>query len=185
MNIKKIVGSISIIMIVAMFTLGILFWSGFNAAMEWTNTEQFCVSCHEMKLNYEEYEGSLHDKNRVGIVVTCPDCHVPKEFRPKLWAKIRASKDIYYHLLGTIDSKEKYEKHRLQMAQAVWKNMKATDSRECRNCHSVNDMLLEEQQGRAARKHASMQEKGKTCIDCHKGVAHELPEDYEDPDEAL
>ncbi len=69
------------------------------------------------------------------------------------------------------------------MAEAVWAKMKATDSRECRNCHSVESMLLDEQQCRAARKHENMQEKGKTCIDCHKGVAHELPLDYEEPEE--
>jgi len=183
MSTKQIAGSVSIVMIVVVFTLGILFWSGFNAAMDWTNTEDFCLTCHEMQVNFDEYEGSLHDKNRVGIVITCPDCHVPREFRPKLWAKLIASKDLYYHVMGTIDTKEKYEAHRLNMAQTVWGKMKATDSRECRNCHSVDDMLLEEQQGRAARKHKSMKEKGNTCIDCHKGVAHELPQDYEESED--
>jgi nitrate/TMAO reductase-like tetraheme cytochrome c subunit len=24
---------------------------------------------------------------------------------------------------------------------------------------------------------------GKTCIDCHKGIAHHLPKEYVDPDE--
>jgi nitrate/TMAO reductase-like tetraheme cytochrome c subunit len=26
-------------------------------------------------------------------------------------------------------------------------------------------------------------EEGKTCIDCHKGIAHQLPKEYEEPDE--
>jgi nitrate/TMAO reductase-like tetraheme cytochrome c subunit len=26
-------------------------------------------------------------------------------------------------------------------------------------------------------------EEGKTCIDCHKGIAHHLPKEYVDPDE--
>jgi cytochrome c-type protein NapC len=183
MKFKQLTGSGSLVMIVSVFVIGILFWSGFNAAMDWTNTEDFCVSFHEMRVNLEEYEDGFHDKNRIGVVATCPDCHVPKEFGPKLWAKLRASKDSYHHLMGAIDTKEKYEDHRLQMAQVVWAKMEATDSRECRNCHSVEAMLLDEQQGRAVRKHEYMQEKGKTCIDCHKGVAHELPLDYEEPED--
>lgn len=183
MNIRQLTGNVSLVVIVSVFVIGAVSWSGLNAVMEWTNTEEFCISCHEMRVNYEEYEDGVHDKNRIGVVATCPDCHVPKEFGPKLWAKIRASKDIYYHLVGNIDTKEKFEEHRLQMAEAVWANMKETDSRECRNCHSVESMLLDEQQGRAARKHKNMQEKGKSCIDCHKGVAHELPQDYEEAED--
>ncbi|NBX90410.1 MAG: Denitrification system component NirT, partial [Betaproteobacteria bacterium] len=25
-------------------------------------------------------------------------------------------------------------------------------------------------------------EEGKTCIDCHKGIAHQLPKEYEEPE---
>jgi nitrate/TMAO reductase-like tetraheme cytochrome c subunit len=82
--------------------------------------------------------------------------------------------------VGTIDTKEKYDEHRLSMAERVWEKMEATDSRECRRCHVVDSMAFDEQQGRAARKHESMKESGKTCIKCHKGVAHELPPDYEE-----
>ena len=33
------------------FVAGIMFWGGFNTALELTNTETFCVSCHEMRDN--------------------------------------------------------------------------------------------------------------------------------------
>ena len=43
------------------FVLGIIFWGGFNTAMEWTNREAFCISCHEMKDNvYAEYRNTIH-----------------------------------------------------------------------------------------------------------------------------
>ena len=29
--------------------LGVLFWGGFNWALELTNKEAFCISCHEMR----------------------------------------------------------------------------------------------------------------------------------------
>jgi len=38
-------------------------------------------------------------------------------------------------------------------------------------------MALDDQDRVARKKHARAREEGKTCIDCHKGVAHELPEE--------
>jgi len=178
---KYLLGSISLITVTYLF-IGVVVSSGFNTAMDWTNTEDFCVSCHEMQINYEEYTDTVHDKNRTGVATTCPDCHVPKDFTSKLVAKLRASKDIYYHLLGSIDTPEKYENHRLTMAKKVWQMMRDTDSQTCRSCHTIKAMAFEEQQGRAARKHKSMKLKGKTCIDCHKGIAHELPVGYLEDD---
>ncbi|MFV1982661.1 MAG: NapC/NirT family cytochrome c [Thiohalomonadales bacterium] len=178
---KFVFGGITTVAVSSLF-IGVLASSGFSNAVDWTNTEQFCVSCHEMQINLNEYTDTVHDKNRTGVSTTCPDCHVPKDFKSKMLAKVRASKDIYHHLMGTIDTKEKYEKHRLGMAKKVWQMMRETDSQTCRSCHTVKDMAFEEQQGRAARKHKNMSLKGKTCIDCHKGIAHELPEDYIEED---
>ena len=177
---KKSLKGISLSVLIGAIIVGGLMVAGFNGALSATNTESFCISCHEMNVNYEEYKGTVHYKNRTGVRATCPDCHVPRNFGPKMIAKIRAAKDVWHHLVGTIDNKEKYEAYRLTMAKTVWRKMKETDSRECRICHTVASMDFEEQQGRAARKHKKMAEKGRTCIDCHKGVAHELPEDYDE-----
>ncbi len=154
----------------------------FNFSLGKTNTEEFCTSCHEMQMNYNEYEDSIHDKNRTGVVAQCPDCHVPKAFWPKMMAKLLAAKDLYHHFVGTIDTEEKYEAYRLKMAKSVWKRMKETDSRECRSCHHAASMDFAEQVGRASRKHKNLAKSGKTCIDCHKGIAHSLPEDYDEED---
>ena len=46
---------------------GVVFWGGFNTAMEATNTMAFCISCHEMQDNvYEEYMKSPHYQQRLG-----------------------------------------------------------------------------------------------------------------------
>ena len=47
--------------------------------------------------------------------------------------------------------------------------------------HSLEAMELDKQDRSARKKHTleRMQEKGETCIDCHKGIAHQLPEGYE------
>ena len=162
---------------------GIVFWGGFNTFMEYTNTLQFCISCHEMEKNvYLEYRETIHYKNRTGVRVICADCHVPKEWTPKLIRKIKASNELYHKVMGSISTKEKFEAKRLAMAENVWATMEANDSHECRNCHSFEAMDFKKQQKRPSKKHPKAMKQGKTCIDCHKGIAHKLPEGYEEED---
>jgi cytochrome c-type protein NapC len=159
------------------FVAGVLFWGGFNTALEATNTEKFCVSCHEMKSNvFEELKGTIHYTNRSGVRATCPDCHVPHEWTNKIARKMQASKEVWGHLFGTIDTREKFLGLRRAMAEREWERMKANDSLECRNCHSAESMDLAKQNPRAASAHERfLFTKEKTCIDCHKGIAHRLP----------
>ena len=50
------------------FAGGIMFWGGFNWALEATNTEKFCVGCHEMKENvFLEYRNTVHYSNKTGV----------------------------------------------------------------------------------------------------------------------
>ncbi|MFA7095724.1 MAG: NapC/NirT family cytochrome c [Gammaproteobacteria bacterium] len=161
------------------FFAGIIFWGGFNTAMEATNTETFCISCHEMEENvYREYQNTIHYSNRTGVRATCPDCHVPREWTHKMIRKIQASNELLHKVLGSIDTLEKFEAKRLQLAQNVWNGMKKTDSRECRNCHDYEAMDYMAQGRRAVPQHIQGFDTGKTCIDCHKGIAHSLPNGY-------
>ncbi len=47
----------------------------------------------------------------------------------------------------------------------------------CLKCHDVAKMDKEKQPGRAARRHDPVfwEENGKSCIDCHTGIAHKRP----------
>ncbi|WP_373777280.1 cytochrome c3 family protein [Glaesserella sp.] len=153
---------------------GIIFWGGFNTALEYTNTEEFCSSCH-MNDVVPEYRASSHYSNRSGVKAICSDCHVPHEFIPKWTRKIEAAKEVYAHYTGKVDTKEKFETHRLAMAEREWARMKANNSQECRNCHNFSDMDFTEQKRVAVQMHQMAEQEGKTCIDCHKGIAHQLP----------
>lgn len=168
-------------LLVAGFTLGILFWGGYNWAMELSNTETFCISCHEMEVNvYEEYRDTIHYNNRTGVRATCPDCHVPKEWHHKVIRKIVATNELFHHFMGSVDTPEKFEAKRLKLARSVWRSMERTDSRECRNCHDYESMDYLAQGRRAVDRHVSGFDEEETCIDCHKGVAHSLPAMYEE-----
>jgi len=161
--------------------IGIIFWGGFHTIVEATNTEEFCISCHEMEENvYQEYKETIHYSNRTGVRAVCSDCHVPKTWVHKMARKIQATNEVFHKILGTIDTPAKFEAHRLEMASRVWKVMKETDSRECRNCHNFNSMDFDEQDKTARKKHLKSIKEGKTCIDCHQGIAHELPDDEND-----
>lgn len=159
------------------FVAGIVFWGGFNTALEVTNTERFCVSCHEMRDNvYRELQSTIHFTNRSGVRATCPDCHVPHNWTDKIARKLQASKEVWGKIFGTINTPEKFESMRLELAQHEWARFKANDSRECRNCHAFEYMDFTRQSPRAAQAHASfLASRERTCIDCHKGIAHRLP----------
>lgn len=162
---------------------GVIFWGGFNTFVEYTNTEEFCISCHEMRDTvYVEYRESSHYSNASGVRVTCADCHVPRPWGEKMIRKVKATNELYHKIAGSIDTKEKFEAKRLQLAENVWRSMEASDSRECRNCHSYGAMNFHDQSRRGAKKMKAAMEDGKTCIECHKGVAHKLPPEYEDDD---
>ncbi len=169
-------------LLLLVFFMGFAAYGGMTAFFDYTNTLEFCTSCHTMQTNLKEYQETEHYKNGAGVRAVCSDCHVPHALLPKIKAKIFAAKDVYHEILGTIDTPEKYEAHRWDMANAVWDKMRATDSRECRSCHSVESMAFDEQSKSAARKHKTMREKGKTCIDCHQGIAHELPDEPDEED---
>lgn len=156
---------------------GVVIWGGLNTGMEWTNRTDFCVSCHEMTIPLEELKKTVHYKNRSGTSVSCADCHVasskhPVDYARKMTMKVVAARDVIGHLLGTIDTPEKFEAQRLTMAKRVWARMEESDSRECRNCHDFKTMDAEKQKDRSVVKHEGAIEDGKTCIECHKGIAH-------------
>ncbi len=168
------------------FVLGFASFGAMNVVFDATNEMEFCTSCHSMKINLEEYQETVHYKNASGVRATCSDCHVPKEFGPKLKAKIIAAKDVYHEFLGNFavsseikNDPEAYKAHydaeRWRMANIVWEKMKANDSAQCRTCHSFDSMDFEQQGRSAQRRHPRAIEDGETCIDCHKGIAHHEP----------
>jgi cytochrome c-type protein NapC len=175
--------SILALLVVGFFS-GIIFWGGFNTALEATNTLAFCTGCHEMRDTvFQEYKETAHYLNRTGVRAVCSDCHVPRDWTHKVIRKIKASGEVYAKIMGYINTKEKFEAKRMELATNEWNQMKASGSRECRNCHNWDAMNAAKQRPRAQAKHASAQKEGKTCIDCHKGIAHLLPKEYNEDEE--
>jgi cytochrome c-type protein NapC len=170
----------------ALVALGVALAGLGKAGLDWTNTTEFCISCHEMKdHNFAEYSKTAHARNRTGVKAGCSDCHVPHEFPDVLWRKIGASNDLLQHLRGGLDTDAKFEAHRQALAERVWLRMKTTDSRECRHCHDAKAMVAELQGKTAQKQHQRIGQDGKTCIDCHFGIAHKEPPGGREPADVL
>ncbi len=163
--------------VTGLLVAGLLMTAG-AAGLAWTNTEAFCISCHEMKNNvYAEYKGTIHDQNRTGVRAICSDCHVPREPVAMIKRKMMASLELYGHFIShSIDTPEKFEAKRYELASHVWTRMKETDSQECRNCHNEAKMSVDLQSAKAQARHAKGKTENLTCIDCHFGIAHKEPE---------
>jgi len=166
-------GSISL----TAFVMGILFWGGFNTALEATNTEEFCISCHSMESKpYQELQQTVHWSNHSGVRATCPDCHVPHDWSRKIARKMEASSDVWGWIFNTVNTSEKFEDKRLEMASREWARFDRDDSLACKNCHEYDSMKWDEMSTLAQKQMKRAAEKDQSCVDCHKGIAHKLPD---------
>lgn len=164
-------------LLIAGFFAGILFWGGLHWSVEASNSEAFCISCHEMRDNvYQEYAETVHYSSASGVGAVCADCHVPQDWWPKMVRKVMATKELYYHFRGKLDTPEKFREHRADLAKRVWAMMEENDSLECRNCHRADRFDYSKMDPKGAKQMKEGLERGETCINCHKGIAHKLPD---------
>jgi trimethylamine-N-oxide reductase cytochrome c-type subunit TorC len=164
------------ILVTGSFIAGAGFWGAFNFGMDYTNTEKFCISCHTMKDNLlPELQKTVHWKNRTGVRAYCMDCHVPHNFTDKMARKMQASREVLSHVLGHIGTREKFQQQRIVLAQREWARFKANNSKECRNCHDYDSMDFDKMRVTSQMIMRSAAERDASCVDCHRGIAHELP----------
>ena len=78
---------------------------------------------------------------------------------------------------GVISTEEKFKKERLRMAQHVWAEYKANNSRNCRTCHQFTPEVLAKQKDFVQPMHQQVLDGEATCIDCHKGIGHAAPKE--------
>ena len=157
--------------------VGAVFFGTAASFMVYANSEKFCAtSCHEMTYMAAEHKDTVHDKNRTGVRATCNDCHVPHGYIPNYLAKLNLFNDYWGHFVThSIDTKEKLEAKRYELAKKVWVYMKANDSRECRYCHTTAKMDPDKQSEKAKARHEKLRTENLTCIECHFAIAHAEP----------
>lgn len=158
------------------FIAGILSWQGLEIGMAATNKEEFCISCHTMQDNvYPELQQTVHWRNRSGVRAYCSDCHVPHNFTDKVARKMQASREVWAHLTGVIDTREKFLDHRVVLAQKEWARFQANGSKECKTCHEYKSMDFEKMRITSQLPMLQAAANNQSCLDCHQGIAHQLP----------
>ena len=142
-----------------------------------TGTDAFCSgACHSMQWVAQEHRASVHGANRTGVAASCHDCHIPPHYPELLWYKAKAGiKDAIGEMRGIISTEEKFKKERGRMAEHVWAEFKANNSRNCRTCHELTPAVVAKQKDFVQPMHQQVLQGTATCIDCHKGVAHTAP----------
>jgi cytochrome c-type protein NapC len=160
-------------LLAAGLVIGIVAAFGFDYTLHATSTNEFCSGCH-VNDAAKEWRESLHHNNRAGFVAGCSDCHLPREFVPKMVRKVKAAKEVWGHFTGIINTPEKYDAHRQAMAENEWSRMRANGAQECRNCHHPDSMSNKEK-SYVGGMHKRALAGGQICIDCHEGVAHRAP----------
>lgn len=91
--------------------------------------------------------------------------------RMALNGKVHDPSDI----IGLLDL-EKIEAKRAELAEREWARMKENNSATCRSCHNYDAMDHAKQHPEAARQMKVAAKDNQSCIDCHKGIAHQLPD---------
>lgn len=161
------------------FLLGAAALGATNWVLHQSSRTEFCYICHSHTAFIKpEYEASSHFSNAAGVRARCADCHVPDDWLGMVLLKTGATMDILPELMGKLGTREKFESHRREMAMTVWRDYLENDSRYCRTCHSLPAMVLDAQDRRAQRKHEHSEQQGQTCIECHQGLVHQLPENW-------
>lgn len=144
-----------------------------HVGIKLTSTTEFCVSCHSMQPVYQEYKQSVHFQNASGVRAECHDCHIPPDIPGMVKRKLEASNDLYQTFIAhSIDTPEKFEAKRAELAEREWARMKENNSATCRSCHNYDAMDHAKQNPEAARQMKIAAKENQSCIDCHKGIAH-------------
>jgi nitrate/TMAO reductase-like tetraheme cytochrome c subunit len=151
-----------------------------NWVLHATSSTEFCFNCHSHQ-NFirPEYEASSHWRNTSGVTAGCADCHLPHGWFEYTWTKMVVSLDVIPELQGKLGTQEKYDAARGEMAKKVWIEARLDGSEYCHHCHDKANMDLENQGKLAQRRHRKAAEEGTPCIDCHQGIVHALPADWE------
>lgn len=156
--------------------MAIVIWGTWQG-VHYTSTTEFCLSCHSMRTPGEEYKTSVHFRNASGVRAECKDCHIPPGVFPTLIRKTEALNDLYHTFISpSIDTPEKFNAKRAELAQREWARMSANNSAACKSCHSYEAMDHGKQSANAAAQMTAAAAKDSNCIDCHKGIAHHKPD---------
>lgn len=178
MSIKTLIKSGAGLSLLIGLVVGAIATGAGNTMLHETSETGFCVSCHVYEEFYPAFQESVHQRNASGVRAECQDCHIPHEsFLGRVAHKTKSGlRDLWaYHVEG-VDTPEAFAERLPGLAEDVWAYYLENDSQQCRSCHNPDGWDYEAQSAAAAAVHKQATEQGQTCIQCHQGIAHPVPE---------
>ena len=165
--------------VVVGFAVGVI--AGLIAALgleemdRFTNTDEFCTSCHLTQTyiaDTETYKTSGHRTRSSGVIAGCADCHIPKGLIPATYIHVvKGFEDLVGEYTHDYEDPKVWKAERPRLAQAVRDWFLANDSVTCRACHEEDSIQPVRKRGQ--RQHQEARETNMTCIDCHYNLVHE------------
>ncbi|MDR0386255.1 MAG: SUMF1/EgtB/PvdO family nonheme iron enzyme [Prevotellaceae bacterium] len=152
---------------------GLLMFFG-NKYLDYTSSDEYCISCHIHPQADELWTRSSHHNTKSGVVIHCTDCHLPpKGSFNHLWTKGKMGlKDMWSYY--TEDSASFDWQHRSRLEYAV----KIVYNESCEKCHeNLFTTGLSSKGAIAHLYYADNREKlDLQCISCHLDVGHYNPD---------
>jgi len=159
MNYKKAKVATSLLHLSVM---GLLMVFGLFSAVSATDVSKNdkCATCHVKQA--QDYEQSVHYINRSGVQAGCANCHAGKKHKDE----------------NSTDTNVKTP--RIDMAVSEWKRLAENSSKECKTCHTPMAMDYRKQEPRSVARHEEGFEDNDSCVRCHKGISHHLPNGWKE-----
>ncbi len=150
------------------FLLGAIFIVLSGQVMEYTSTDEFCMSCHVHPHAEDNWRLSTHYDNKSGIVVHCVQCHLPPpgNFRHLTAKAVTGIRDVYAFLFKDTDQINWEAKRQLEAA------LKHTYEESCIDCHQLLFPLQLSEEGMHAHLYYEENQEALNCLNCHLYVGH-------------
>jgi formylglycine-generating enzyme required for sulfatase activity/nitrate/TMAO reductase-like tetraheme cytochrome c subunit len=140
---------------------------GMNVAVEKTETDEYCQSCHVHTEADAAWKLSTHYDNSSGVIVHCVDCHLPPKGEGHLWWKAYfGAKDVYKFYFTDTDKINWEAKGEVEEANHF------TFIESCVKCHSNLFPSTLSDEGGDAHLHYQQNMETITCLNCHITVGH-------------
>ncbi|MGQ8337137.1 SUMF1/EgtB/PvdO family nonheme iron enzyme [Sunxiuqinia sp. A32] len=142
-----------------------------NHAIEYTSSNEYCMSCHIHPHAEQSWKLSTHYNNSAGVIVNCVECHLPPKGHGHIAAKAKHGfKDVYGKLFKDSADFNWEDKSKLEQAKGfVYKES-------CLKCHQNLFPTTLSTEGDDAHLYYLTSKQDLRCINCHLNVGHYDPD---------
>ncbi len=157
-RLRGLVRGFPLLIVVGAGIAGLVMALGLEEMDRFTNTDEFCTSCHLTQTyiaDTEAYKTSSHRTRSSGVIPGCADCHIPKGLIPATTIHVvKGFEDLLGEYTHDYDDPKVWKAERPRLAHAVRDWFLANDSVTCRECHVESAIKPKRKRGQRQHKTA-------------------------------